>query len=156
MTTGAVLIREGIVLPESLRIVSEPYAKGWRLVSELSGGDLERMMRDAGWTLFFMAGEIRATVLGSDSQGSTCKAVRKLLTKMNGFNCLEISQIAFDRTLGLPCVTASGHERHIQQSLFLVGPGNRENGPGRSGCCPGNNSAGAEADQSQRLRKRVT
>lgn len=120
--TGTLLIKEGIILTESLRIESEPYSKGWRLIRDLDGGDLDRKTREAGWTLFFMAGEIRATVLGSDSEGSAGRAVRKLIMKMNGFNCLEISQVAGSHTLGLPCVTASGHARHIQQSMFLVEP----------------------------------
>jgi hypothetical protein len=117
---GTVLIKEGVVLPDSLQIESEPYSKGWRLVQNLDGGGLDRKAQEAGWTLFFMAGEIRSTVLGSDSEGSAGRAVDKLTTKMNGFNCLEISQVAGSRTLGLPSVTASGHARHIQQSMFLV------------------------------------
>jgi hypothetical protein len=118
--SGTVLVKEGIVLPESLRIESEPYSKGWRLVRDLDGGSLDRKTSEAGWTLFFMAGEVHATVLGSDSEGSAGRAVRKLTMKMNGFNCLEISQLAGSRTFGLPSVTASGHARHIQQSIFLV------------------------------------
>jgi hypothetical protein len=120
--TGTVFIKEGIVLPESLQIQSEPYSKGWRLTTDAAGCDLDRKVSEAGWTLFFMAGEITATVLGSDSQSSAGRAVRKLMMKMNGFNCLEISQVASSRAFGLPCVTASGHARHIQQSMFLVGP----------------------------------
>lgn len=120
--TGTLVIKEGIILPESLGIESEPYSKGWRLVRDLDGGGLDRKASEAGWTLFFMAGEVRAKVLGSNSEGSAGRAVRKLIMKMNGFNCLEISQVASSRTLGLPCVTASGHVRHIQQTLFLVGP----------------------------------
>jgi hypothetical protein len=144
VTTGIVLIKEGTILPESARIESEPYAKGWRLVRELNGGDLDRKTRKAGWTLFFMAGEVRATVRGSDSQGSAVRAVRKLMMKMNGFNCLEISQVAFERTLGLPRVTAPGHVRHIQQSMFLVGPGSLQNAaePNRVQAWPGDRPRG--------------
>lgn len=120
--TGTVLIKEGIILPESLGIESEPYSKGWRLVRDLDGRGLDRKTSEAGWTLFFMAGEVRATVLGSDSEASAGRAVRKLVMKMNGFNCLEISQVGGSRTLGLPCVTASGHARHLRQSIFLVEP----------------------------------
>jgi hypothetical protein len=118
--TGTVFIKEGTTLPESLRIESEPYSKGWRLITQLGGCDFDRTVSEAGWTLFFMAGEVNATVLGSDSQGSADRAVRKLMMKMNGFNCLEIAQVASGRALGLPSVTASGHARHIQKSMFLV------------------------------------
>lgn len=128
--TGTVLIKEGVVLPASLRIESEPYSKGWRLVRDLDGGGLDRQAREAGWTLFFMAGEASATVFGSGSERSIGRAVKKLMTKINGFNCLEISQVAGSRSLGVPCVTASGHARHIQESMFLVGPKQPANGRG--------------------------
>ena len=125
---GTVFIKEGTALPESLRIESEPYSKGWRLITELGGCDLDRTVSAVGWTLFFMAGEVNATVLGSDFKGSAGRAVRKLMMKMNGFNCLEITQVAAGRAFGLPSVTAFGHARHIQQSMFLVGP--RDKGVG--------------------------
>lgn len=119
--TGTVLVKEETLLPESLQVESEPYSKGWRLVKGLDGDGLERKIHEAGWTLFFMAGEVSATVLGSDSAGSARRAVKKLMMDANGFNCLEISRVAGKRFLGLPCVAASGHARHLQQSMFLVG-----------------------------------
>ena len=118
---GNVFIKEGIILPESLQIKSEPYSKGWRLITELDGCDLDPKVREAGWTLFFMAGEMNATVFGSDSEGSTRRVDKKLLSKSDGFNCLEISRVVGNRFLGLPCVIVSGHARHLQQSMFLVG-----------------------------------
>ena len=121
-SAGAVFIKEGIILPQSLPIKSEPYSKGWRLTTEVAGCDLDRKVSEAGWTLFFMAGEITATVFGSHSERSTHKAVTKLLSKSDGFNCLEVSQVAGARFLGLPCVTASGHARHVQQSMCLIAP----------------------------------
>lgn len=51
--TGAVLIKEGTLLPEALRFESEPYAPGWRLVKNLDGCGLARIIREAGWTLFW-------------------------------------------------------------------------------------------------------
>ena len=122
---GTIFIKEGTALPKSLRIESEPYSKGWRLITELGGCDLDRTAGEAGWTLFFMAGEVNATVFGSDFKGSAGRAVRKLMMKMNGFNCLEITQVAAGRAFGLPSVTASGHARHIQESMFLVGPSDK-------------------------------
>jgi hypothetical protein len=35
------------------------------------------------------------------------------------FNCLEISQVAAKRFLGLPYVSVSAHWRHIQESPVL-------------------------------------
>ena len=119
--TGTMLIKEGALLPESLRFESEPYSKGWRLVENLDSRALDRKVRDAGWTFFFMAGDANATAVGSDLERTTRRAIKKIIASMesHGFNCLEISQVAAMRFLGLPYVTVSAHPRHIQESMFL-------------------------------------
>ena len=119
--TGTILIKEGSLLPESLRFESEPYSKGWRLVKNLEACGLDRGIREAGWTFFFMAGAINVTVMGSDSDNTMRRAVKKVIAcmKSDRFNCLEIAQVAVKRFLGLPYVTVSAHPRHIQESMFL-------------------------------------
>jgi hypothetical protein len=119
--TGTILIEGGALLPESLRFESEPYSNGWRLVKDLNGYGLDRKIRQAGWTFFYMAGEVRATAVGSDLEKTTRRAVKKLLAHMKSdrLNCLEIAQVAVKRFLGLPYVTVSAHQRHIQESLVL-------------------------------------
>jgi len=119
--TGTILIKEGALLPESLRFESEPYSNGWRLVKNLDGEGLNREIREAGWTLFYMAGEVHATVVGSGSEKTTRKAVKKVIAYMKSdrLNCLEIGQVTVKRFLGLPYVTVSGHPRHVQESMFL-------------------------------------
>ncbi len=121
INTGTILIQEGALLPESLRFESEPYANGWRLVKALDGYGLDRKIRAAGWTFFYMAGEVQATAVGSDLEKTTRRAVKKAIAcmKSDRFNCLEISQVAVKRFLGLPYVTVSAHPRHIQESMFL-------------------------------------
>jgi hypothetical protein len=49
------------------------------------------------------------------------RAVNRILAnlKWDKFNSLEITQVAAKRFLGLPYVTVSAHERHIQESMFL-------------------------------------
>ncbi len=119
--TGTILIEEGALLPESLRVESEPYANGWRLVKDLDGYGLDRKISEAGWTFFYMAGEVHATVFGSDLEKTTRKAVKKIIAYMKSdrFNCLEIAQVTVKRFLGLPYVTVSAHPRHVQESMFL-------------------------------------
>ena len=121
ITTGTILIKEGTPLPECLRLESEPYSKGWRLVKELDSRGLDRRIREAGWTFFFMAGDANATAVGSDLEKTTRKAVKKVLASMKSdrLNGLEIGEVAPKRFLGLPYVTVSAHPRHIQQSMFL-------------------------------------
>jgi hypothetical protein len=119
--TGTILIEGGALLPESLRFESEPYSNGWRLVKDLDGYGLDRKVREAGWTFFYMAGEVRATAVGSDLEKTTRRAVKKVIAHMKSdrLNCLEIAQVAVKRFLGLPYVTVSAQQRHIQESLVL-------------------------------------
>ena len=119
--TGTILIKDGALLPESLRFESGPYSKGWRLVKNLEGTGLERRIREAAWTFFFMAGAIHVTVIGSGSENTMHRAVKKVIACMNSdrLNCLEIAQVAVKRFLGLTYVTVSAHPRHIQESMFL-------------------------------------
>ena len=119
--TGTILIKEGVLLPESLRFESEPYSKGWRLVKNLDGYGLDRKIREAGWTFFFIAGEIEASVFGFDVERTTHRAIKRVLANLKSekFNSLEITQVAAKRFLGLPYVTVSAHSRHIQESMVL-------------------------------------
>ncbi len=121
---GTILIEEGALLPESLRLESEPYSNGWRLVKNLDGYGLDRIIHEAGWTFFYMAGEVDATVVGSDLEKSTRRAVKRMVAKLksdkSNFNSLEITQVAAKRFLGVPYVNVSALWRHIQESLVLV------------------------------------
>ena len=124
---GTILIKEGTPLPECLQFESEHYSNGWRSVKNLDAHGLDRKIAEAGWTFFFMAGEVKATVIGSDSQRTRRSAAKNLIVNMkadrpnqsNAFNCLEIARVAVKRFLGVPYVTVSAHPRHIQESMFL-------------------------------------
>ena len=124
---GTILIKEGTPLPEWLQFESEHYSSGWRSVTNLDAHGLDRKIGEAGWTFFFMAGEVKATVIGSDSERTRLRAAKNLIVNLqadrsnqsNTFNCLEIAHVAVKRFLGTPYVTVSAHPRHIQESMFL-------------------------------------
>src|SRR5712692_3041875 len=121
--TGTILIKEGTLLPESLRFESEPCAPGWRLVQNLDGYELGRKIHEAGWSFFWLAGEIGATVFGFDEQKMLRRAVEQILANLESaeFNSLEIMRLASKRFLGVRYVTVSAQSRHIQESAFLFG-----------------------------------
>ena len=121
LTTGTLLIEEGVVFPDSLQVESEPYSNGWRIVKGLDGYELDRTLSRAGWTCFYMANEISASAVAFNGVKSLSKAVNQILTKLKleRFNSLEITQVATNRFLGLPQTTVSAHARHIQESMFL-------------------------------------
>ncbi len=119
--TGTILIKDGTSLPEALRFESEPCAPGWRSVINLDGYGLDRKIREAGWTFFCLAGEIKTIVFGFEGQRRVRKAVRRILArlKMERCNSLEITRVASKRLLGVPYVSVSARSRHIQESMFL-------------------------------------
>jgi hypothetical protein len=119
--TGTILIKEGTVLPECLQLESEPYSKGWRLVKHLDAKGLNRKIREAGWTLFFMANEVNGSSVGCDLEEAKRRAAKNALAYMKSdrLNCLEIAQVGVKRFLGLCYVSVCAHPRHIQESMFL-------------------------------------
>jgi hypothetical protein len=123
INTGTMLIKDGTFLPETVRFETEPCAPGWRLVKNLDGYGLGRKIHEAGWTFFWLAGELGATVFGFDEQKTVRRAVKRILANLKSgeFNSLEITRVASKRFLGLPYVSVSAHSRHIQGSLFLLG-----------------------------------
>ncbi len=120
--TGTILIKDGTFLPDALRFESEPCATGWRLIKNLDGSGLGRKVPEAGWTFFWLAGEIKATIFGFDVQKTVRRAVKRILAnlKPGKFNSLEITHVARKRFLGVRYVTVSAQSRHIQENAFLL------------------------------------
>ena len=69
---GTILIEEGVVFPDSLRVESEPYLNGWRIVKGLDGYGLDRKMSRSGMDLL-LHGQMKS------------KAARSLLMEKNRF-----------------------------------------------------------------------
>ena len=124
---GAILLKEGALLPEYLQLEGEPYSKGWKLLKNRNASGLDRKIREAGWTFFFMANEVNATAIGSDLEKTTRRAVKKVTTQMKSdrLNYIEITHVARKRFLGLPYIAVSAHPRHVQESMFLFHSTNR-------------------------------
>jgi len=116
------LIREDTPLPANLSIESEAFLPGWRVVKNLDRSALTRKIEDANWNFFYLAGEIRAIVLGRDRPGTLRRAVKCVLAKQQGqkFNSLEITKIVSKRFLGIPFMSVTAHSRHMQQGIGLV------------------------------------
>jgi hypothetical protein len=117
-----ILIREDIPLPANLPIESEAFLPGWRVVKNLDRSTLARNIERANWNFFYLAGEIRATVLGRDRSGTLRRAVKCVLAKQEGqkFNSLEITNVVSKWFLGIPFMSVTAHSRHIQQGVGLV------------------------------------
>ena len=121
---GTILIKEGTLLPETMRFESESCLPGWRLVKDLDGCGLDRKIREAGWTFFRVAGQLGATVFGLDEQKTARRALEQILANLDSAesNSLEIMRVASEastRFLGVRYVTVSAQSRHIQESAPL-------------------------------------
>ncbi len=118
---GTVLIKEGTLLPETLRFESEPCVSGWRSVKDLDGCGLDRKIREAGWAFFCPDGQLGATVFGIDEQKTLSRAVEQILANLESaeFNCLEIMRVTLEaskRFQGVHYMTVSAQSRHIQNT----------------------------------------
>src|SRR5205085_1285605 len=119
---GTILIEDGTLLPESLQLESEAYSTGWTSVSNIRS-EFENTINHAGWTFFFMAGMIQATVFGFDKQKAVSTAVRRIITDVEWqkCNCLEITGVTLKSFLGVPYACVSAHSRHVQASPVFSG-----------------------------------
>jgi len=122
--TKTLLIREGTPLPTTLSMESEQFLPGWRIVKNLDRQTLTRKIEAANWNFFYLAGEIRTTVLGPERLGTLRRAVKRILAKQEGqsfrFNALEITEIASKWFLGIPLLSVTAHSRHIQLGIALI------------------------------------
>jgi|SRR5580700_6787384 len=122
IAAGNIFFEEGTRFPNSRSLRSEPGSNGW---APLNGARpaFESEIREAGWTFFFMAGEIRSAVFGFDKQKTMRTALSRLIANVKSQNCngIEITQVADKMFLGVPYVSVSAHARHLQKGLTFSG-----------------------------------
>ena len=118
---GAIMMKVGTILPQSLRVETELYSQGWEIINNSDTDAVDRDIRRADWNFFFLAASIQATALGYWGEKTVRRAMERVLAKAepSKFNCLEITGISAKQFLGLPYVHVSAHSRHIQKSPFL-------------------------------------
>jgi len=122
ITEGSILIEEGIRLPESLRDQSESNSNGWAALTG-TRSTFEKAIQEAGWTFFFMAGELKTTVFGFDRQKALGVALKRLIVDVKSQHCngIEITQIINQSFCRLPYVSVSAHPRHLQKGMRFSG-----------------------------------
>lgn len=122
IAAGSILVDGGARLPRSLTLPGAPDSNGWTALNGARSA-FETEVRETGWTFFFLAGEIKATVFGFDKQRALRDAVKRLIAdaKSHGCNGLEITQVTEKTFLKLPYVRVSAHARHLQKGLIFSG-----------------------------------
>lgn len=118
---GAILVTESVRMAQSLGLGLEPYTGIWSLVKEPDGFAVERKIRAAGWSFFFMAAELKVMSVGAPGAKKIQNALQRMLEKVReqGFNSLEITGIAARRFLGVPYAVVTAHARHLQPGCYL-------------------------------------
>ena len=102
--------------PAALSLRGPAPATGWAVVANARSA-FEKEMEEAGWVLFFMAGEVKATALGFDRTTALRNALTQLTRKARARNCnaLEITSITCGSFLGFSRVSIGVHLRHLQK-----------------------------------------
>jgi hypothetical protein len=120
ITAGSILVEEGTHVPKSLLFRSE--ANGWAAVKK-ARSTFEKAIHEEGWCVFFMAGEIKATVFGFDRQKALRAALKQLITDVRSQHCnsIEVTRIMGKSFLGMPYVSVSARPRHLQRGVIFSG-----------------------------------
>jgi hypothetical protein len=121
---GSIWVMDRANLPPSLLLQSGSDLNGWAAVQD-DRPTFEKAVQNAGWTLFFMAGEIEATVLGFDKEKALRAAFRRLIANVTSQHCnsIEITRVTGRSFLGVLYVNVSAHPRHVQQGVCFSGAG---------------------------------
>ena len=114
ITAGNILVQEGTNLPRSLLVETDSDSNGWAVVKD-NPSTFEKTVEEAGWTFFFMAGEVKTTVFGFNKQKALRSALKRLITDVKSLHCnsIEITRIMGKSFLGMPYVSVSAHPRHL-------------------------------------------
>src|SRR5690349_13210035 len=115
---GTMLIEDGTLMPESVVVDMEYHSAGWSSIIRSTSAQLDKQIENAGWTFFYMAGEIHTSGFGFNDQSRTDRAVAQVIAavKQDNCNCLEITKVKRRSFLGLRYTTLIAHARHIQKS----------------------------------------
>ena len=122
VAAGSILVEAGTRLPNAMSLHSDASADGWDSVNG-SHRVFEQEIEAAGWTFFFMAGEIKATVFGSDKASTLRIALKRLMAKVKSQHCnsIEITEATGHSFLKMPYISVSAHARHLQQGQSFRG-----------------------------------
>lgn len=115
MESGAIHVNRSEPLPAFLQFGGDPLLKGWSVLRN-ARSTFETETAKAGWTCFFMAGNIEKTSFGFNRRKTLAAAMTRLAKSVKSEKCnsFEIMQLTTGKFMGLFCVTVAAHARHLQ------------------------------------------
>ena len=124
ITSGTLLIERDTLRPQCFQVEDDSCPDAWMSVKHnLTPHQLEEELSTTGWTFFYMAGAISTTAFGFNRAKMIDAALKRIITnvRQQGYNCLEIDDVATHSFLRMPYVTVSAHPRHIQKGMVFSG-----------------------------------
>jgi len=114
--SGTILVEAGAILPDNVSLQPGVFSQNWRSVANLDGIALGAEIAKAGWTFFYMAGEVKKHAFGLGEEQRVRAAVERVIEDVQAqhCNCVEITHLANKSFLGVPYVSITAHARHIQ------------------------------------------
>jgi len=109
-------------MPRSLLAQTGAESNGWTAI-RVNLSTFEKTVEEAGWTFFFMAGEVKATVFGFDKQTALRTALKRLIADVKSQHCnsIEITRVVGKSFLRIPYVSLSAYARHLQKDRLFSG-----------------------------------
>jgi hypothetical protein len=119
---GSILIDLGVDPPKSLLVRSRSLPNGWGLIQD-PAYMVDAELSDAGWNLFYLAGEIKVGVAGFDRSHALQAALNRVIRKVKSQKCnsFQVARITESSFLGISRVGIYGHVRHLQKGRLLLG-----------------------------------
>jgi len=120
ITAGNILIAGGTYRPASILLQDVTDENGWAAIED-ARPSFERTVREAGWTFFYMAGEIKAIAFGFDKEKAIRTALTRLIADVKSQHCnsIEITHVVGRTFLKVPYVSVFAHARHLQKGLLF-------------------------------------
>lgn len=120
VTRGSVLIRPGTALPDALHLPLRRIGH-WNHIADLSAPELDRLVRNEGWHLFFMVPPVEASGLGLSPHSAFRKALRDVVRQVEArdLNAVEVADVRVRSLLNLHHVRITAYRRHVRNSPFL-------------------------------------
>lgn len=117
---GTMLMRRGLLLPDTAKIETLAYSATWRVLDKMDSSNLGQRLSLDGLHLFFIAGELKVVQLGWGPEAARRGLKRILaLSRKEYFNCIEITEFTRTHFLGVPYVSILAHSFHIQKGTVL-------------------------------------
>ncbi len=117
---GTIMMREGVLLPESAQVESRKYSNAWRTLTGMDIFAFDQMLSAAGLHLFFLAGKLDVLEVGRGAS-AVRRGLRRILARVRklDLNCMQVTEIKPTQILGFPCVAIRADSFHIQTGRIL-------------------------------------